>query len=75
MIVTDEFLEEVRKVANDDDVSFMEAVIEVCEMRGIEIEVAASIIKNSPKIKALIQEDAEKLNFLPKTKRLPKRKH
>jgi len=74
MIVSEEFLTEVRSIAASDGVSHMEAVIEVCTKRGIEIEVAASIIKMNPTIKALVQKDAEDLNYLPKTKRLPRRK-
>lgn len=74
MIISDDFLKEIRVLAKQDGITHMEATIEVCERHDIEIEVAASIIKNNPKLKALIQIDAENLNFMPKTKRLPKRR-
>lgn len=52
-------------------VSFMDAVLLYCDVTGMEVEVAGSLIKSSAKLKARIQMDAEELHFLPKTSKLP----
>jgi len=49
----------------------MDAVLLYADQNGLEIETVASIIRNSTKIKSKIQVQAEELNFLPKTSRLP----
>jgi hypothetical protein len=41
------------------------------EKNGIEIETAASLIKSSSKIKAKIQNEAEEMNYLPRSAKLP----
>jgi hypothetical protein len=71
MLSTQKFLEELEKTVKTKKVSYMDAVIDYCEKNNIEVETAASIIKSSAKMKAIFKEEAENLNFLPKTKRLP----
>ena len=65
-----EFMIEIEKLVKDKQLTYMEAVLHFCETTGLEIESAASIIKSSAKLKAKIQEDAEQLNYLPKTRKL-----
>ena len=65
-----DFLAEVEELAAD-GVEYIDAVVEVATKRGIEIETAAAIIKKSELIKSRIQQEAEDLNILPKTARLP----
>lgn len=50
---------------------YMDAVVYYCEKNGLEIETAASIIKSNGKFKAIIQNEGEDLNLLPKTAKLP----
>lgn len=66
-----EFMIEIDKVVQDKKISYIDAVIFYCEQNNIEIETAASLIKSSAKMKAKIQDDAEELNFLPRTRKLP----
>jgi hypothetical protein len=47
----------------------MEAILEVCEEHGIEPDSIASLL--SQPIKEKIQQEAEDLNLLPKSGRLP----
>lgn len=65
-----DFMIEIEKLVVSKQMSYMDAVIYFCEQSGLEIESAASIIKSSVKLKAKIQEDAEQLNYLPKTRKL-----
>lgn len=64
-------LEEIEKIVQEKKLSYIEAVVYFCEATGLEVEVAGTLIKSNPKLKAAIQEEAEDLHYLPKTERLP----
>lgn len=64
-------LNEIEKVVVEKKLTYIEAVVYYCEETGLEVEVAGTLIKNNPKLKALIQEEAEDLHYLPKTGKLP----
>jgi hypothetical protein len=49
----------------------IDAIVDYCERNGIEIEVAAAIVKRSEGMRSRLQAEAESLNYLPKTSRLP----
>lgn len=66
-----DFMVEIEKIVISKRVNYIDAVILFCEQNGIEIETAASLIKGSAKMKAKVQNDAEDLNYLPKTRKLP----
>lgn len=66
-----DFQREIDQLAFEKRIDFMEAVLLYCELTGMEIEVAGSLIKSSAKMKARIQDEAEALNFFPKTSKLP----
>lgn len=71
MVDSGKFLEEVNRFCLETSSNYMDAVLHIAELRGIEVETAASMIKASSKAKASLQESAEELNYLPKTARLP----
>jgi len=66
-----DFMSEIENVVREKKVTHLEAVLLYCEDKGVEIETAASIIKSSVKMKARIQDDAEEMNMLPKSRKLP----
>jgi len=66
-----QFMLEIDALVTDKKMEYIEAVIYYCEKNNIEIETAASLIKGSAKMKAKIQNEAEDLNYLPKTRKLP----
>lgn len=66
-----DFMVEIDKIVESKRVNYLDAVIIFCELNNIEIETAASLIKGSAKMKARLQNDAEDLNYLPKTRKLP----
>ncbi|NBX73518.1 hypothetical protein EB118_16490 [bacterium] len=66
-----DFQEEIDKLVKNKGMEYIEAVVYFCETTGLEIESAASLIKSSAKMKAVIQNEAEHLNYLPKSARLP----
>ena len=49
--------------------SYFEAVVEYCNRTGMEIEVASSLINS--RLKSKIEMDAQDLNLLPKSAKLP----
>ena len=66
-----DFQDEIDKLVKNKGMEYIEAVVYFCETTGLEIESAASLIKSSAKMKAVIQNEAENLNYLPKSARLP----
>lgn len=49
--------------------SHMDAIVHHCESTGMEIDVASTLI--SPALKAKIREEAEDLNLMKKSSKLP----
>lgn len=49
--------------------SHMDAIVHHCETTGMEINVASSLV--SPALKAKIREEAEDLNLMRKSSKLP----
>jgi phosphopantetheine adenylyltransferase len=66
-----DFMIEIEKLVVEKRVNYIDAVVLFCEQRGMEVETAATLIKGSAKMKAKVQNDAEELNYLPKTRKLP----
>jgi hypothetical protein len=66
-----EFSKEIEKLVSEKKMEYIDAVVYFCDKNSIDIETAASLIKNNSKLKASIQEEAEQLNYLPKTQKLP----
>lgn len=65
------FYTDIETMIVTNNVTVMEAVVEWCDRRGIEIEYAAVLIANNANLKAKLQCEAEGLNFLKKSKRIP----
>jgi hypothetical protein len=66
-----DFQDEIDRLVKLKGMDYIEAVVHFCEETGLEIESAASLIRSSAKMKAHIQNEAENLNYLPKSAKLP----
>ena len=66
----EKFAKDIQELVREKRLSYLDAVIYYCDLKGIEVESVASLIKGNPCIKSKIQEDAEELNFLPKSCKL-----
>jgi len=64
-----EFSLKVEEIAEQYGVHCMDAIIQICEESGIEIEVAATLI--SSHLKARIKEEAQSVNLIKKASKLP----
>ena len=64
-----EFFTKITEIVNRTKLSYMDAILHYCDQNGMEPETAAKLVNT--KLKAQIREEAEVLNFLPKTAKLP----
>ena len=64
-----EFFLKIEDIVNDTKMGYMDSVLFYCEQNEMEPETAATLITG--KLKQIIREEAEDLNFLPKTAKLP----
>jgi thymidine kinase len=64
-----EFSMMVEKLATDEHLTLMDAICHHCKETGLEIEVAATMISSA--LKAKIREEAQDLNLLKKSSKLP----
>ena len=66
---SNEFYTKIVALVELTKLSYMDAVLHYCDQNGMEPETAAQLVNS--KLKAQIREEAEELNFLPKTAKLP----
>lgn len=66
-----EFPAEIERLVRENEIEYMEAVILWCERNGLEVEFAGDLIRRNAVLKAKIQIEAENLNFMKKSARLP----
>lgn len=66
-----DFVKEIDRLALDKGLTYFDAVMHYCESNNIEVETVASLIKQSAVLKAKIQIEAENLNLVRRTARLP----
>lgn len=63
------FQQEIENIVEGTDYNYMEAIVEYCALTGMEIEIASTLVNKN--LKAKIELDAQELNMLPKSNRLP----
>ena len=64
-----EFSTKILEIVEMEDISIMDAIVGYCENTGMEIDVASTLISSS--LKAKIREEAQELNLLKKSSKLP----
>jgi len=69
VMTTAKFSQMIEELAIDKRIPYMDAVVWYCEQEDVEVEVAAKLI--SAVVKSKIEAEAQNLNFLPKTAKLP----
>lgn len=65
------FQKDIQEFIERTGADYIDAVLNYCEKHNIEIDTIATLIKSSVKLKSHIQSEAEDLNFLPKSAKLP----
>jgi len=64
-----EFSMLIEKMAVDEKLGLMDAICHHCKETGLEVEVAATLISSA--LKARIKEEAQELNLIKKSSKLP----
>ena len=64
-----EFYTKIVKLVEETKLSYMDAVMHYCDLNNMEPETSAQLVNT--KLKAQIREEAEELNYLPKSAKLP----
>ena len=64
-----EFSTKIAEMAEESNLSIMDAIVGYCEQTGMEIDVASTLISSA--LKSKIREEAQELNLLKKSSRLP----
>ena len=57
------------ELAQRDSIDHMDAITTFCEDNNLEIEIAATLVNDT--LKALIQNEAQELRYLPRGGKLP----
>jgi len=64
-------LKEIELLVITKRISYIDAALHYCETHDVEPDIVGDIIRSSSVFKQKVQVEAEDLNFLPKTNRLP----
>ena len=64
-----EFSMKILEIAEREKCTIMDAIVSTCEKTGMEIDVASTLISTS--LKSKLREEAETLNMLKKSSKLP----
>lgn len=65
------FSSEIYTMIKEHDMDYIDAVVHWCDVNKVDVEFAASLVRTDPNILHEIQLDAEALNYLKRTARLP----
>lgn len=66
-MTTAKFSQDVEKIAYDNKMNYIDAIVHYCETNEIEIESVSKLI--SKPLKEKLKYDAQKLNYIKKTSR------
>ncbi len=66
-MTTAKFSQDVEKIAYENNMNYIDAIVHYCETNEIEIESVSKLI--SKPLKEKLKYDAQKLNFIKKTSR------
>ena len=69
MYTSEQYNIEIEKLVEKTSMSYLDAMLYHAEENGLESETVAGLINLKTKTK--LREEAEKLNFMPKTSKLP----
>ena len=59
----------IETFASSNGIGIMDSIVTYCEKNNLEIEIASKLINQS--LKQKLYDEAQSLNLLPKTKKLP----
>ena len=66
----DQILSEIQGFVNE-EVSYIDALVYYAETNNLEIDLIGEIIRRSPVLKSKVRDDAERLNIVERSSKLP----
>jgi len=66
-----DFVIEIELIVKDKNCEYMDAIMIYCERNNMEVETVADIIKHNSILKSKLQYEAESMNMMKRTSRLP----
>lgn len=66
-----DFVVEIEMIVKDKSCEYIDAIMIYCGRNNIEVETIADLIKHNSVLKAKLQIEAENMNMMKKTNRLP----
>ena len=69
LYTSERFNEEIEEIVEKTNMSYLDAMLYHADKNNLESETVADLVNQNTKNK--LREEAEKLNFLPKTSKLP----
>ena len=70
-INSNNFIIQIEELCSKKNLEYIDAIVHWCELNNFEVETAAEIIKKDPVIKSKIEFEAENINVLKRSARLP----
>ena len=70
-IEVETFIKEIQRLTRNLDTSYMDAIVYYAETYDIEIETVAELVKKIPVLKSHLLDEAEILNLVEKSAKLP----
>ena len=64
-----EFSTKIMEMSEESNLSIMDSIVGYCEQTGMEIDVASTLISSA--LKSKLREEAQELNLLKKSAKLP----
>ena len=65
------FSKQIESLCEQRNIEYIDAIVHWCETNNVEVEYAANFIKKNQVLKLKVQKEAEDLNYIKKTARLP----
>lgn len=71
LISANQFATDIESMRRNGNLEYIDAVVTWCEKNGVEVEYAASMIKKDPVLKSKLLVEAEDMNVVKKSAKLP----
>ena len=71
ILTTEDFIASIDVMVREKNVGYFDAVLLYCEQNNIEVETAAALVKSNSVLKSRIQMEAENINMMKRSARLP----
>jgi hypothetical protein len=71
LISANQFATDIESMRRNGNLEYIDAIVTWCEKNGVEVEYAASIVKKDPVLRSKLQVEAEDMNIVKKSAKLP----